>query len=171
MNYVFFDKSGNNFNLTKTNGIYVGNLYFDITSVKIASVQHIYVLNEYGGAVNCTIAFEDGEIFRGFSHENGTIINDVSEFNSQINVYAEYDTQGIYEDKLYIYINNAKIHTPICAISIKFNSFSLAVICYFVYFFWQSSYNFFCHLFKFFAYFYEKLFTIVFFLFYNTIEV
>lgn len=107
--YLLFDKEGNNLNLEiqEGNTYYTGNIYFPISSVRVPSVEHIYVVSENGTSINkvdVVISFGQGEesIFKGFYRDKGQIVEDVFEFNGQINIYTEHNEAGIYEDVLTI---------------------------------------------------------------------
>ncbi len=105
MAYLFFDKNGYNLNLAlkSADTFYSGNLFFERISVGLISVEHIYVLTENFEPVEVAIEFEDGSIFKGFSNDNGLIKENVSSFNTQINIYAEAAEEGIYSDTIKIY--------------------------------------------------------------------
>jgi hypothetical protein len=105
MKYFLFDKEGNNINLINIDddNKYNCNIYFNITSVRIPSVEQIYVLDSNLNPVDVTITFNsETSIFKGFNREGELIIDNVFEFNGQINIYTEHNEAGIFEDVMTI---------------------------------------------------------------------
>lgn len=109
MTYQFFDKEGNNFNLiSDENDILTGSLFFTSTSVHIPSVEHIYILNN-NEPVNVNVSLEKNSVFKTFGRQDTNIIEDINQFNGQVNIYLESETEGFYTDVLNIYFNNELI--------------------------------------------------------------
>ena len=124
MQYLYFDKEGNTLNLTRSTGenFLRGNIYFDITSTRVPSVQHIYIIDKDSNPVKVRVSFEDSDelsVFRGFGRDKSKIVDNVLEFNGQINIYAEYNQAGIYEDVLTIRDANTNVRLAVIKLEIE----------------------------------------------------
>lgn len=106
----FFNTDGDNLNLVQTNGVYRGSIFFKSTSINVTSVEQVFVLNSDFTPVNISteiIQNEEQEVFKTFSYD-GTDVIETNNFQSQINIYALFTQEGVYNAQIILYTNNFK---------------------------------------------------------------
>lgn len=110
MQYLLFDKDGYPLNLIKESGkTYLSGSMFGSTSVGYPFTQQIFIITDSGELVNCNVSLSSGP-FKSFDRSVETIIENVTSFTGQINLYAESDVAGTYSSLLTIRDSaNAKI--------------------------------------------------------------
>lgn len=94
MQYLLFDKDGYPLNLTKEPGkTYLSGNMFGSTSVGYPFTQQIFIITDSGESVKCTVSLSGGP-FKSFDRNNELIVENITSFNGQINLYAESSEPG-----------------------------------------------------------------------------